>query len=91
MQTGGALFIPTAEEKIMAHGYNPDFDYINTIDSHRSIIYGVLSAILFIDTCENYYAITITIINFIQSYGDNLEAISKCKSYKNTQTYLTHY
>ena len=70
--------ISNSSGTILAQGYNPDFGYINSIHSHRSEKYGVLSALLFIDTYIKYYVVTIT--NSIKYYRDNLEVVSKLQA-----------
>ena len=75
--------ISNSEGKILAQGYNPNFGYTISIYSHRSEIYCVLSALIFIDTYKKYYAVTIT--KSIKNYGDNLEVVSKLQAIKKSK------
>ena len=65
----------------LVEGYNPDFGNDSAIHSHRSKIYSILTALLFIDTYKKYYSIEIT--NPIKCYIDNLEVVNKLKQIKN--------
>ena len=66
----------------LAEGNNPYFGNDSAIHSHRSEIYSILTALLFLDTYKKFYSIEIT--NPIKCYIDNLEVVNKLKQIKDT-------
>ena len=57
--SGGAWIIHSSNMTLV-EGYNPDFGNDSAIHSHRSEIYNILTALLFLDTYKKYYSIEIT-------------------------------
>ena len=66
----------------LAEGYNSDFGKDSDIHSHRSKIYSILTALLFLDTYRKYYSIEI--INPMKCSIDNIEVVNKLKQIKET-------
>ena len=64
----------------LAEGYNTDFGKDSDIHSHRSEIYSILTALLFLNSYKKHYSVEIT--NPIKFYIDNLEIVNKLKQIK---------
>lgn len=76
-KTGGAWIIVDSSGNIATLGSDPDFGPITSMNSHRSEIYGVLSAILFLHEYCRYFMISLS--SNVKDFCDNLEVVSKMK------------
>ena len=54
-RSGGAWLITTNKGEMLFEGSNTDFDQIECMYSHRVEIFGVLIALLFLETYSTYY------------------------------------
>jgi len=77
-KSGGAWIFTNNKGNILIEGHNPDFGIITEIPSHRAEIFGLLSALIFLEEYCRYYFIEPE--STIQYHYDNLEVVNKVKA-----------
>ena len=75
--SGSAWIFTYNKETILIEGHNPDIGIITEIHSHQAEIFGLLSALIFLEEYCRYYFIKFE--STIQYHCDNLEVFNKVK------------
>ena len=76
-KSGGAWIISDSSGTTSISGSNPDFGPISSMNSHRSEVYAVLSALLFLHEYCRYFMLPLS--SQIKYFCDNLEVVNKMK------------
>ena len=85
-KTGGACFFTNNKGNILIEGHNSDFGIITEIHSHRAEIFGLFSALIFLEEYCRYFFIKFE--STIQYLCDNLEVVNKVKAIQ-SEKYLS--
>ena len=75
--SGGVWIFINSKGTILVEGHNPDFGIIKEIHSRRAEIFGLLSALIFLEEYCRYYFIKCQ--SNIKYHCDNLEVVNKVK------------
>ena len=76
-KSGAAWIFTNNKGNILIAGHNLDFGIITEIHSHRSEIFGLLSALIFLEEYCRYYFVKFE--STIQYHCENLEVVNKVK------------
>ena len=74
---------------IASSGSNPDFGLITSMNYHRSEIYGVLSALLFLHEYCRFFMIPLS--SHVKYFCDNLKVVNKIKNLIKDEQYYDEY
>ena len=88
-ESGGAWIISDSSGNIFTSGSNPDFGSITSINSHRSEIYAVLSALLFLHKYCRYFMLRLS--SPVKYFCDNIEVVNKMKQLITDEKYYDEY
>ena len=89
MQSGGGWVITSIARKVVAHGANPDLGSMESMHSHRSEAYDVLSVFVFLSKNSKYF-----IDPFNNRYTlncDNKEIVKKVQKLTKTNNKFKPY
>ena len=86
---GGGWIIADSSGNIVTSGSNPDVGPITPMNSHRSEIYGVLSALLFLHEYFRFFMIPLS--SHIKYFYDNFEVVNKMKKLIKDEQYYDEY